>query len=97
MRAVTDDYEPRTLRTLAQEALTVLRQHHPEPLRCGYIGSRLFRARKRGSAPYARIAGRAMRLLKETDLAYYDIAVERRSSGWRATSIGLKEDYATGP
>ena len=63
MRAVSDDYQPRTLDELADQALLILGEQGD--MRCGLLGSLLFKdaARLRGSAPFARIAGKVVRRL----------------------------------
>jgi hypothetical protein len=82
MKATDDTYRKRSLDELGVEALAIL-QRQPG-LRCGALGEALFReATHRGSAPFARLAGRVMKKLERRGLA------EERSdgngwSGWHA-------------
>ena len=91
MKATPDGYRPRPMKILCQEALEILRESD-DPLRCGYLGDRLFReAVHRGSAPFARIAGKVMRRLEKVGLAEYG----NRGDvwGWRVTAAGRRCDY----
>lgn len=96
MRAVKDDYKPRSMETLCQEALEILRAS-PVSMRCTYIGEQLFHdaSHFRGSAPFARIAGKIMKRLAEAGLAedHCFIVGGRYYSGWRATHKGRLCNY----
>lgn len=71
MRAVDDDYSKRSMDELAEHALQIITEQ--PGLRCGGIGDQLFRdvATLRGSAPFARLAGKVMRKLEREGKAYY--------------------------
>lgn len=64
MKAVAEDYKKRSLDELADEAMEIIRRN--PGVRCGYIGERLFAdaPHHRGTAPFARIAGRVMKKLE---------------------------------
>ncbi|MBC8867793.1 MAG: hypothetical protein H8E44_00150 [Planctomycetes bacterium] len=86
MKAVGDTYRKRSMDELADLAIEILRQHNGQPLGCGYIGERLFPgAIHRGSAPFARIAGRAMKRLERDGKAKWGKLTEYGSQGWYAT------------
>lgn len=90
MKAVSDEYEPRSMDALCGEALEILRANDGQALGCGFIGSKLFRdARHRGSAPFARLAGKVMARLKAKGLAEYRMARDRRY-GWTVTPAGRR-------
>lgn len=69
----------RTLDEMADQAFEILKQHGP--MRCGVLGGWLF-PKATGAAncscPYARIAGKVTKRLKEQGRAYYD------KNGWVA-------------
>ena len=88
MRAVDDSYESRTLEDLAVTCLGIL--SNDQLMRCGYIGGQLFPgAIHRGSAPFARQAGRVMRVMERSGWA----VSESRDGwqGWRLTVAGVRE------
>ncbi len=86
MKAVPDDYQTRPMHVLCEEALEQLRDA-TEPRRCGYIGEQLFwDATHRGSAPFARIAGKVMKRLKDAGLA------EWSNGGWVISEAGRKNN-----
>jgi len=71
--------DKRTLDQMADEAVGILRDYGP--MRCGVLGNWLFpnaTGAVNCSCPYARIAGKVTKRLKEQGRAYED----RR--GWRA-------------
>lgn len=72
-----DEYKKRSMAELADAALEII-QAQPG-MRCGLIGDRLFRGKAymKGSAPYARLAGKVMKVLQEEGRAYYG-----SNSGW---------------
>ena len=74
MRAVADEYEPRSLDQLEQDALAILLRFEGQALSCGSIGDLLFKeATHRGSARFARIAGKVMRRLETKRCVQYVI------------------------
>lgn len=92
MKATPDDYKPRPMAQLCQEVLEILRDTH-DPVRCGYIGGMLFpECIQRGSAPFARIAGKVTRKLGIAGLAEWK---HDRSGfgGWVVTPAGKRCDY----
>jgi len=97
MQAVRDDYEPRSMQALCQEALQLLRKQAPGRLsHCAHIGEQLFfSARHRGSCPFARIAGKVMKRLKDAGLAKRDMqrVAGRMTYGWVVTAAGRETDY----
>lgn len=69
----------RTLDEMADEAFVILKKHGP--MRCGVLGSWLFPAATGAvncSCPYARIAGKITKRLRDQGRAYYD------KRGWYA-------------
>ena len=85
MKATPDNYKPRSMPVLCQEALAVLRDAN-QPLRCGYIGERLFPdAIHRGSAPFARIAGKVVRRLESQGLVAWEQNANSGFGGWVLT------------
>lgn len=92
MKAVPDNYQARPMHVLCQEALEMLREADGQPLRCGYIGSHLFwAATHRGSAPFARIAGKVVRRLDRAGLAVSSIS--HGYGGWVVTAAGRRCNY----
>lgn len=95
MKAVCDDYKPRSMEVLCQEALEILRAS-ASLMRCSFIGEQLFRdATFRGSCPFARIAGKVVRRLREAGLAEIQIGRGGHASawGWSVTCKGRRTDY----
>lgn len=74
---------------LEELALEAIRQQ--PGLRCGGIGDRLFKhiSYMKGSAPYARLAGKVMKRLEARGLAYYD---SKGFGGWRPTARASKKE-----
>lgn len=70
--AVNSGYKKRTMRELAEEALVIIIRQ--PGLGCGVIGDELFKGNAyiKGSAPYARLVGKVMKLLEADGLAYRD-------------------------
>ena len=92
MKATPDNYKPRAMPTLCQDALEMLREA-TWPVRCGYIGNELFPdAIHRGSAPFARIAGKVVRKLEAAGLIEY-LQDTTGFGGWVVTALGRKSDY----
>ncbi|WP_417744737.1 hypothetical protein [Rosistilla oblonga] len=95
--AALEGYEPRSideLGLLAMHIIGVTRDNRP--VRCGLLGELLFKdapVTMRGSAPYARIAGRVVRKLEGKGFACY----EPKSGGWKLTSHGLAQSEARKP
>jgi len=92
MQVVRDDYERRSMDELEVEAIEILGKAG-HTLRCGYIGERLFHDHVdfiRGSAPFARIAGKVMKRLEKKDLARYGMLNGRGEFGWHLTPKGQK-------
>ncbi len=90
MKAVADDYTPRTMAQLEEQALELLRTCPHPTVGCGWIGRQIFAgAHQRGSAPFARIAGKVMRRLQKRGLVAYGVAHGRSERddtyGWYAT------------
>ncbi len=93
MKSTPDDYQPRPMDVLCQSALEILREADGHPIRCGYIGGLLFPdAIHRGSAPFARIVGKAMRRLDSSGLAVWRAT---GCCGWVVTVSGRKCDYSS--
>ncbi len=83
MRSTPDDYQKRTMEELADAALEILREQ--PGLRCGTLGERLFpMATLRGSAPFARLAGRVVRLLEKQGKATHLYNPSTGLGGWYA-------------
>lgn len=84
MRATKDGYKRRTIEQLADEAFELLRKTD-RLASCAWIGEQLFRdeAHFRGSAPFARIAGKVMRRLKAQGRAIWTVDATGWS-GWKA-------------
>lgn len=81
MKAVSESYETRSMDELGLAALEILRRS--PGLRCGSIGGYLFAgAHHRGSAPFARLAGRVMRRLEKSGRAVF--IIENGWGGWYA-------------
>lgn len=80
----------RTMEGLELDALAITEAiNHHHPASCAVIGEHLYRDRTmRGSAPYARIAGKVMRRLESKGQAVY--LVMRGVAGWRLTGAGLQ-------
>ncbi len=94
MKAVDDDYKPRTMAILCQEALEFLRKQGGKPVGCGYVGEQLFfHASHRGSAPFARIAGKVLKRLKDAGLASGGMSRGYDWPGWHVTDAGRNHDY----
>ena len=93
MKAVPNDYQTRPMTQLCQDALEILRETEHGPVRCGYIGNKLFPdAIHRGSAPFARIAGKVMKRLEHAGYAEW----QRDGTGWGGwivTPAGQLCDY----
>jgi len=87
--SVHADYKPRTIAELADEAFEILIRR--PGLGCGSIGNMLFGgvAHINGSAPYARLAGKAVRLLEREGRAVYRIGRDGYG-GWHAIGKGTK-------
>lgn len=77
--SVHTDYRPRTMGELENSALEVLHKWGTS-LPCSVIGEGMFEdhAHVNGNCPYARIAGRVMRRLREKNLAVCD----RKTGHW---------------
>ena len=91
MKAVSNDYQPRTMDELEHDALLVLSRDRL--MRCGSIGERIFGDHVvtwRGSAPFARIAGKVMRRLEKRGLAVTR-ANRHGDWGWCLTLAGQRE------
>ena len=83
MRAVGDDYQPRTMEQLEAAALLMLERYRGQAVRCGLIGEQMFpEAIHRGTAPFARIAGKVMRRLEAKGKAQYGRLHPRGEYGW---------------
>ena len=82
MRAVSDEYNKRSMQELADDALEIIKRQ--PGLRCGGIGDELFPDGTilRGSAPFARIAGKVMRILQTDGRAVYKSQSNDRLGGW---------------
>lgn len=93
MQAVRDDYKRRSMCLLCQDALEILREIKHGPVRCGYIGGRLFwdAAHHRGSAPFTRIAGKVLKRLEHAGLAEWQR--NQNFGGWVVTAAGRICDY----
>ncbi len=82
MKAVQDEYRRRSMDELCEDALRILRDANG-PVRCGYIGEQLFfDAIHRGSAPFARIAGKVMQQLQREGRASWDPGPRGSFGGW---------------
>ncbi len=93
MKATPDDYQPRPMGVLCQAALEILRDANGQGLRCGLLGDRLFPdAILRGSAPFARIAGKVMHRLDSAGLATW---CADDYGGWVITRKGQSCDYSS--
>ena len=92
MRSVSDNYQSRSMVVLCGEALAILCDASRDDwLRCSYIGRQLFRdAHCRGSAPFARIAGKVMRRLEAAGFARREFKVIGKyyNFGWSVTAAG---------
>lgn len=97
MRAVQDDYKQRSMETLCQEALEILRASS-SLVGCSYMGEQLFRdATFRGSCPFARIAGKILKRLKDAGLAENSAGRYNASAwGWQVTGKGRRTNYTEG-
>lgn len=94
MKSTPPDYKRRSMAVLCQEALEILREYHGQPLGCGLIGGQLFReSTQRGSAPFARLAGKVMKRLECAGLVRYGRARRSHWAGWLVTAVGLHTDY----
>ena len=83
MRAVGADYQPRTMDQLEAAAILVLERYRGQTVRCGLIGEQMFPdAIHRGSAPFARIAGKVMRRLEAKGKAHHGKLHSRGEYGW---------------
>ena len=83
MRAVDDDYHPRTMEQLEAAAILVLQRYRGQTVRCGLIGEQMFpEAIHRGTAPFARIAGKVMRRLEAKGKVRYGRLRTRGEYGW---------------
>lgn len=81
-KTARDGYHPRTLASLADEAYVFLRGSSGL-MSAARVGEAIFPdATHRGSAPFARIGGRVLRLLERQGRAVR--VIERGWSGWRA-------------
>lgn len=83
MKATRDDYRKRSLAELADEAFLILKaSQHNLPMSAARVGEQLFSAAvHRGTAPFARIAGRVLRLLERQGRAVW--IVDGDTTGWR--------------
>lgn len=61
-----------------------------QPVRCGWIGNGMFPGRHRGSAPYARLAGKVIRRLERKGLATFESRGRWGSWGWVLTAKGKR-------
>lgn len=94
MKAVADDYKSRSMCVLCQDALEILRSAGGQSIRCGRLSDELFAdATHRGSAPFARIAGKVTRRLKDAGLATWQVSVLGGWGGWVVTDVGRRCDY----
>jgi len=85
MKAVSKSYKRRTIEQLADEAFEILRKQN-RLASCAYVGEQLFRddvQTMRGSAPFARIAGKVLRKLREQGRATWTVD-GTGGSGWKA-------------
>lgn len=83
MKAVTQEYQKRSLDELGEAAMAHIRRC--PGARCGAIGDAIFAGHidhTRGSAPFARLAGKVMRRLEKQGKACY--AVKNGWGGWHA-------------
>lgn len=91
MKAVSDNYQVRPMHILCGEVLEILRSNDGRPIRCGHIGEQLFHdAIHRGSAPFARIAGKVMKRLKRSGLVKWS---STEYGGWELTARGRRCDH----
>lgn len=89
--AVRDSYKKRSMAELELAALKALAEYNGNPVGCGTLGDRMFHDQDcyiKGSAPYARLAGRVVRRLKESGEAEYVFRSDW--GGWVITSKGRK-------
>lgn len=85
MRSTSKEYKRRTIEQLADEAFELLRKTD-RLASCAWIGEQLFRDEvetMRGSAPFARIAGKVLRKLKAQGRAIWTVDA-MGWSGWKA-------------
>lgn len=87
MKAVNDGYKKRSMIELELEVLNVLRNNIDRPVRCGWIGEQIFKDHVdfyRGSAPFARIAGKITKRLEKKGFAKWS------GGGWMLTEKGKR-------
>lgn len=85
MKAVSKEYKRRTIEQLADEAFELLLKAD-RLASCAWVGEQLFRddvQTMRGSAPFARIAGKVLRKLKAQGRATWTVD-GTGWSGWKA-------------
>jgi hypothetical protein len=84
MKAVNEEYQTRSLDELGEAALTYIRRC--PGARCGAIGDAIFKDHVhtlRGSAPFARLAGKVMRHLERQGKARSKV-----TRGWHGSLAG---------
>lgn len=80
MKAMKKSYKPKSMKDLEIEVLRILKSS--PGLRCGLIGEKLFPEVEhyRGSAPFARIAGKVVRGLQRKGLV--EVKIRNGKFGW---------------